>query len=367
MIVKDEEKDIERCLKSVYKYIDYWVIIDTGSKDKTIKKVKSLMKNRFKVPGELHERPWVDFSHNRNESLEIAETKADYVMFMDADDIFKPDKNFNFDFIDAEKYIAYNVPFSVNKINFERTMFVKSGEGLRYTGVLHECIGHEDSELFHSKTFWAPHCRVEANASPLKRAATEKEKYLNDAKVLEDALKDDPDNSRYWFYLGQCYGDAGEDLKSIEAYEKRIEMGPPLEEIYLSLYRIAASRMRITEDKEIFFRDLSKAWEYMPYKTEAASAIMEVLVSMGRNSLAFSYGEMTIKFQRYYGKGSNLFTLSDCEDFIFPKNYAIAAEKCGFYEVARDALKLLLETGGENIKRKELIKKISEVDSKCKA
>ena len=79
MIVKDEEKDIERCLKSVYKYIDYWVIIDTGSTDKTIKKVKSLMKNRFKVPGELHERPWVDFSHNRNAALAIAETKADYV------------------------------------------------------------------------------------------------------------------------------------------------------------------------------------------------------------------------------------------------------------------------------------------------
>ena len=367
MIVKDEEKDIERCLKRVYKYIDYWVIIDTGSKDKTIKKIKSLMKNRFKVPGELHERPWVDFSHNRNEALEIAETKADYVMFMDADDIFMPEKNFSFDFIDDTNYIAYHVPFSVNNINFERSLFIKSGEGLRYTGVLHECIEHEDKDMFHSKTSWAPYCRVEANASPLKRADTKKEKYLNDAKVLEAALKDDPDNTRYQFYLGQCYGDAGEDYKSIEAYEKRVDMGPPLEEIYLSLYRIAASRMRITNDKEIFLRDLSKAWEYMPYKTEAASAIMEVLVSMGRNSLAFSYGEMTIKFQRYYGKGANLFSLSDCEDFIFPKNYAIAAEKCGFYEVARDALKLLLKTGGDNIKKNELIKKINEIELKCKA
>ncbi|MDD6910576.1 glycosyltransferase [Actinobacillus minor] len=35
MIVRNEEKVIERCLNRVKDHIDYWVIVDTGSDDKT--------------------------------------------------------------------------------------------------------------------------------------------------------------------------------------------------------------------------------------------------------------------------------------------------------------------------------------------
>lgn len=367
MIVKDEEKDIERCLKSVYKHIDYWVIIDTGSTDKTIKKVKSLMKNRFKVPGELHERPWVDFSHNRNEALGIAETKADYVMFMDADDVFHTEKGFNLDFLTDDRYISFNARFVLDKMNFERCVFVKSGEGCIYKGVLHETVGLDDHELYQSKLGIAHNCYMEAHASPLKRADSEEEKYLGDAKILEEALKKDPDNARYQFYLGQCYGDARHHEKAIEAYEKRVEMGGWKEEVYLSLYRIAASRMRVTEDRDQFFKDLTRAWEYMPYRVEAAAAIMELLVAEGRNSLAFTYGEMTVKFQRVFGSGSGLFDISDARDFVFPKNYAIAAEKCGFPQIALQSLRILRESGGDNIKLEKLDEKIKQLEEKCSA
>ena len=35
----------------------------------------------------------------------------------------------------------------------------------------------------------------------------------------------------------------------------------------------------------------------MPNRFEAAAAIMNILIEEGRNSMAFSYGEMTIKFK----------------------------------------------------------------------
>tara|TARA_R100000654_G_scaffold40902_1_gene66994 strand:- start:1231 stop:2334 length:1104 start_codon:yes stop_codon:yes gene_type:complete len=367
MIVKDEEKDIERCLKSVYKHIDYWVIIDTGSKDKTVKKVKSLMKNRFKVPGELHERPWVDFSHNRNEALEIAETKADYVMFMDADDIFQAEKNFNLDFLLNDNFSAYNSRFTLNGVEFERTLFVNSLRGWRYEGVLHEFIKLEGDDNFFNQIGVAPNCQVCANASPLKRASTEKEKYLNDAKVLEEALKEDPENCRYKFYLAQCYSDAKLYEKAIETYEERIAMGGWDQEVYVSMYRISCLRQLIEEDKDQFLKDLTRAWEYMPNRFEAAAAIMNILIEEGRNSMAFSYGEMTIKFQRALGPRGDLFSISDAENFVFPKNYAIAAEKCGFPQIAIQALKLLKETGGDNIIMAELDRKIKDLESKCSA
>jgi glycosyltransferase involved in cell wall biosynthesis len=44
MIVKNEEKVIERSLGSVKDFIDYWVIVDTGSTDKTIDVIKSSIK-----------------------------------------------------------------------------------------------------------------------------------------------------------------------------------------------------------------------------------------------------------------------------------------------------------------------------------
>src|SRR3972149_8399584 len=77
MIVKNESKVIERCLKSVKPLIDYWVIVDTGSTDKTRQIISKFMSA---IPGELHERPWVDFAHNRNEALHLAKGRGDYIL-----------------------------------------------------------------------------------------------------------------------------------------------------------------------------------------------------------------------------------------------------------------------------------------------
>ena len=76
MIVKNESTVIKRCLDSVKAIIDYWVICDTGSTDNTREIVEECLKD---IPGELHERPWVSFSHNRNECLRLSRGKADYL------------------------------------------------------------------------------------------------------------------------------------------------------------------------------------------------------------------------------------------------------------------------------------------------
>src|SRR5574340_542399 len=90
MIVKNESKVIERCLASVKPIIDTWVIVDTGSTDGTQAIVREFLKD---IPGELHERPWVNFGHNRNEALELARGKADYLLLIDADDKLAYEEN----------------------------------------------------------------------------------------------------------------------------------------------------------------------------------------------------------------------------------------------------------------------------------
>ena len=94
MIVKNESHIIHECLNSVYKDIDYWVIVDTGSTDNT----KEIITNFFKekgIPGELHEKPWVSFGHNRTEALDLCKGKAEYAFMIDADDYLEGSLKFN--------------------------------------------------------------------------------------------------------------------------------------------------------------------------------------------------------------------------------------------------------------------------------
>jgi len=59
MIVKNEAPVIRRCLASVHPILSHWLIVDTGSTDGTQAIVREAMAG---LPGELVERPWVDFA-----------------------------------------------------------------------------------------------------------------------------------------------------------------------------------------------------------------------------------------------------------------------------------------------------------------
>jgi glycosyltransferase involved in cell wall biosynthesis len=107
MIVKNEAAVIERCLASVLPHIDAWAICDTGSSDGT----QDLIRRRLvHLPGELIERPWVDFATNRNEALDLARRHGDYALVVDADDIVEADSRFTFGAIDAAAYMLEVVP-----------------------------------------------------------------------------------------------------------------------------------------------------------------------------------------------------------------------------------------------------------------
>ena len=78
MIVRDEEKDLENCLKAVKDHVDEIVIVDTGSKDKTVEIAK-------KFTSKVHHFEWCDdFSAARNESLKHA--TGDWILVLDADE-----------------------------------------------------------------------------------------------------------------------------------------------------------------------------------------------------------------------------------------------------------------------------------------
>ena len=78
LITKDEEKNIEQCLKSIEGIVDEIIIVDTGSNDNTVNVAKRYSNKIFHYVWED------DFSKARNFAIEKA--NGDYILFLDADD-----------------------------------------------------------------------------------------------------------------------------------------------------------------------------------------------------------------------------------------------------------------------------------------
>ena len=141
MIVKNESHIIKKTLTNIVKYVrlDYWVICDTGSTDKTISIITDFF-NELNIPGEIHNHEWKDFAHNRNRSLELAYGKSDYLFIFDADD---------------EIHGSFKIPTSLTKdsymvmfgggYSYKRTALINNHKKWKYFGVLHEVIvGQEE-------------------------------------------------------------------------------------------------------------------------------------------------------------------------------------------------------------------------------
>ncbi len=256
MIVKDETPVIKRSLQSVKPFIDYWVIVDTGSKDGTQEMIIDFMKD---IPGQLHERPWKNFEHNRNEALELAKGKGDYVLFIDADEELIYGESFKLPKLDKDFYF---IETSLGETKYKRVQLINSHLNWQWKGVVHEAVTCPEARTSGTIAGIYNLARPEGNRS------TDPEKYLKDARVLETALKEDPNNTRYAFYLAQSYKDAGEHTKALEAYDNRIAMNGWDQEVFWSLLQIAMIKEKLNWPEEDIIDSYQRAYEYRPLRAE---------------------------------------------------------------------------------------------------
>lgn len=305
MIVKNESKVIRRCLESVKDYIHYWVICDTGSTDGTQQIIKEEME-KYNIPGELHETEWKDFGTNRSESLELSRGKCDYRLIIDADDYLHVEEDSN-PFVDL-KDDSYKIKIQLGSISYFRTQLMKSDQDWKYVGVLHEYPeGPKDQELTEG---YIENAIMIASVSGDKREELQgQNKYHSDALIFEKELVANKDldpglRARYQFYLGQSYRDAGMYERSIEAYQKRVDMGGWPEEVYISLYMIAKMKHALGHADAEVIDAFMKAWEYRPVRLESIYNLVRFLITRKRYFMAFTLATMALRMQ-------------PCEDILF--------------------------------------------------
>jgi glycosyltransferase involved in cell wall biosynthesis len=339
MIVKDEEDSIEKCLKSVAPYISYWVIVDTGSSDDTLNVIKKVTEE-LGIPGELHERPWVNFEVNRTESLELAKGKCDFRWIIDADDEFIVEDGVKNPFagLSGEGIDCFQLKYKLSGLQYYRAQIVESGQEWCYKGVLHEYLHSDKEQQNHAQV---KGCYVKADISPLKRASSVEEKYANDAKILEKALDAEPENHRYMFYLAQSYRDSQQDDKAYDAYKKRAEAGGWEEEVYYSLYMMAKIKEKLKASSDDIITHYSKAWEYRPQRLEAAFHTMRKLREQKRFVLAFAYGNVATKSP---GCSDILFVEPEMWQWRLLDEYALAAYYTGNPEISIEKTTAIVES-----------------------
>src|SRR5262245_18996826 len=214
MIVKNEERVLPRLFASLRPLIHAWSIVDTGSGDGTQELIRRELAG---LPGELHERPWKNFGHNRSESLALARGRADYLLIVDADEEIEIPNGFAMPELAADQYLLMHRLKGSPDTGWRRGTLVKASLPWRYEGVLHEYITCDEphrSEPLPGLVVW--------NYPDGARNADPVAKYAADARVLEAALLDEPNNARYVFYLAQSYRDSNQLEKAREAYERRI-------------------------------------------------------------------------------------------------------------------------------------------------
>ncbi len=254
MIVKNEAHVIERCLASVKPFIDAWVIVDTGSTDGTQDIIRRFMAD---CPGELHERPWHNFGHNRTEALELARPHGDYLFMIDADEVLRLPADYRRPFLRAD---IYTLQVEFGGIRYGRPCVVASHLPWRWVGVLHEyldCGRTVERPWLHGPT-------VVVHTDGARSQQNVVDKYAADARTLETALRDEPDNSRYVFYLAQSYRDSAQPEAALRQYDRRAGMGGWPEELWYAQYAAALLADQLGRDPAEIIHRYLQAFETRP-------------------------------------------------------------------------------------------------------
>lgn len=254
MIVKNEEKNIERALSWGKGIVSEQIVVDTGSTDRTVEIARQM-------GAQVYHFEWIeDFAAAKNYA--ISKANCEWIAFLDADEYFNEE--------DAKKVLYYveqlrdsydsiisawvqlNNQGEVMTVNSQIRVF-RNTPLLRYRGRIHEYLTMTDGstnrcvnaveELFIFHTGYGVMEDKEKKASG------------RNLRLIQAELKDHPDDWRMWSYLGNEYSEPEEVDKAEEAYRKAIALMPEeLDEIdsrssdaYCRLLDILAFRKKAEE------------------------------------------------------------------------------------------------------------------------
>ena len=312
MIVKDESSVILRSLESVKNIVDYYCICDTGSTDNTVEVVTDYLKSN-NLSGEVLHHDWVDFGHNRTLALKACEDKCDYQLTLDADEVFYKvvDGKITDEYPDTIEEFLHadicNIKCYFGGTVYDRNQLWKSNAGICWQGVCHEHIATNPPRQASFQSV------PSIGNVPSTEGARSKNpnKYLDDAKLFEKDLKNNPQNARSWFYLAQSYADGGKPKKAIEPLKQAYKYSKWDEEKFMSLHRLGEYYAAV--DKEMSanaFYYFMQAYQERPHRVEPLYSIIRNCRETGKFKIGEPLCDAALKIK--YPSSDALFINSYC-------------------------------------------------------
>lgn len=292
MIVKNEAHVIARALRSVKPWISCWAICDTGSTDDTVAVIERELGD---VRGELRVRPWVNFAHNRNESIELARgLGAEYVLIIDADEELSIEPG-ALEALGREIYALKCTMPHAEGAWLSKRLF-RADLPWQYRGVLHEELYCGESSAVAQ---YLPGVEILSHHDSARNQLGKTEKYRRDAEVLRAEIARNPSDTRAWFYLAQSLANAGDYVEALGAYEKRIELGGGHEqEVFAALYQRACLMDLLDRPAEQVSAAYLCAYQYRPCRAEPLWALAVLHNNRREHALAEMYARAACRIPR---------------------------------------------------------------------
>jgi tetratricopeptide (TPR) repeat protein len=169
---------------------------------------------------------------------------------------------------------------------------------------------------------------------------TPEQKYLRDAKMLEDDLVLNPDNPRSQFYLAQSYRDAGQHQRAFDEYKKRAQMTTGwVEERYVAQLEAARMLRKLEEPEEAIVREYLEAFNLRPTRVEPLHDLARYFRQKREYGKAYVFARTGVERER---PDDSLFLSQEVYDWRMLDELGVAAFWVGDYESAREAGQTIL-------------------------
>ncbi|WJH27282.1 glycosyltransferase [Paenibacillus sp. CC-CFT742] len=224
MIVQNEEQHLPRCLNSFYQPGMEWFITDTGSGDRTPE-----IARQFGATV-LHAEWEDDFARARNISLPLAGTE--WILCVDADE-------YTIDGMEELMNYLPTVHKSVSKLKvtienridektedqvvFQPVRLFRSGYGYRYEGRIHEQLVCDDTENIRQESDPVAPLRL-VHDGYLASQIAQGRKPLRNLKLLQQELKEHPNQPFHLYNLGVTYCQLGEMGKAVDSFANSLRL-----------------------------------------------------------------------------------------------------------------------------------------------
>jgi len=243
MIVRDEEKMLPRCLKSVRDVADELIVVDTGSRDNTISIARDFGAKVF------HFKWCDDFAAARNESLKHA--NGDWILEMDADEelprsSIHPLK----EAIRNPRRLAYIVkcddgPKAPQRLGWIGRLF-RNHPSVRYSRPYHESVQPSIEKLIAKEpgwqTYYEPSIMIRHYGYEGSKLS---KKYERGLRIMQSYVNSHPNDWYTWTKLGNAYYGLGSNDEAESCLKTALEINPASPEANYSLGLILQKQEKV--------------------------------------------------------------------------------------------------------------------------